>query len=148
MFFILYTTKKLILSGDSGSFEYEPCLARNRLIDHLAIHGTHALSVHNKYLACLGHLLFSRGQDFIDDRDLCRMDCAFAMKAKTRRSFCLPFETVHISNVEIGRNPEQRFPCCLCPKICRHIRSAEEQRGWFDAVNDVVQGAHSLGRLD
>ena len=95
--------ENLIRSGDSGSFEYEPCLARNRLIHHLAIHGTHALSVYKKYLACLGHLLFSRGQDFIDDRDLCRMDCAFAMKAETPRGFCLPFETVHISNVEIGR---------------------------------------------
>src|SRR5271157_4073637 len=79
----------LILGGDSGSFEYEPCLARNRRIHHLAIHGTHALSIHHKYLACLGHLFFSRGQDFVDDRDLCRMNCAFAMKAKTRRSFCL-----------------------------------------------------------
>jgi hypothetical protein len=63
-----------------------------------------ALSVHNKDLTCLGHLLFRRGQDFIDDRDLCRMDCAFAMKAKASATLAVSISAMIFVDLSASRS--------------------------------------------
>src|SRR5271168_4892473 len=51
----------VLLFGNSGSLENEPCLARNGLIHHLVADRTYALTVHDEDLPRFGYLLFTRG---------------------------------------------------------------------------------------
>src|ERR1700678_3204518 len=90
-----------LVFGDSGSFKNEPCLARNGLIHHPVAERTYAPTVYDEYLACFGDLLFAWGQDRIDDWDLRRMDCTFAVKSQTLGCFGFPFEAFYIGNIEI-----------------------------------------------
>jgi hypothetical protein len=51
----------VLLFGDSGSLENEPCLARNGLIHHQVADRTYALTVHDEDLPRFGYLLFAWG---------------------------------------------------------------------------------------
>jgi hypothetical protein len=70
-----------LLFGDSGSFENEPCFARNGLIDHLVADRTYTLAVYDEDLARFGYLLFAWSKDRVDGGNLSWVDCTFAAKS-------------------------------------------------------------------
>jgi hypothetical protein len=53
-------------NDDSGPRENEPCLACNRLIDHLMIDGADAMLIRREYPARPAHFFLARRENLID----------------------------------------------------------------------------------
>jgi hypothetical protein len=76
----LLFTEKSNLQRQSRPLESEPCLARNRFIDHLVIDSSHPILIHGQDLTSLCDLFCRWNKNLINDGDLLWMDRSLAVK--------------------------------------------------------------------